>query len=144
MPNPNKLALGKPNFTNQDFFVYSPGAVFAIAGGATSTQQIQIESDAEFLCTKLAYFVDIALAIQTDSTRVIPLITLQITDGGSSRNLFSSPQPLSSVAGEGDKPFMLPVPRVFRSNSTITLAFSNFSAATTYNVRFSMIGIKRW
>lgn len=137
----NKLALNNPNFKNTDFFVY--GVTFAsIAATANASSIVQVEANSDFYLTKITYFASLAGAVQTDSTRVIPLITLQIADTGSSRNLFNQAVPLSCVAGEGDLPFITPLQRLFRANASININLSNFSAATTYRLDLCLIGYK--
>ena len=81
-------------------------------------------------------------AAQTESTRVIPLVTMQVTDSGSGRNLFESPVAVPSLFGTGELPFILPTPKLFSARSTITIAVANFDTAATYNLRFSFIGYK--
>lgn len=125
-----------------DFFIYRAQAA-ALGAGASQAVTVNIQADSAFILDKMSVFADLAGAAQTDSTRVIPLVTLQITDGGSGRNLQNGPIPLSSIAGNGELPFVLPQPRVFVANSSITFTFTNFSLATTYtNVFLSLIGRK--
>jgi hypothetical protein len=50
--------------------------------------------------------------------------------------------PVVNLFGIGEIPFILPVPRIFKARSSITVAVANFSAATTYNLRLSFIGTK--
>lgn len=127
----------------RDFFVYS--ATFSsLANGTSATQSINIQADSDFIVQKMAYFADIAAAVQTDSSRVIPLCTIQITDQGSGRNLMDSPQPVSSICGTGQIPFILPNPKLFLARSTVVITAANFSAGTTYNLRISFIGHKKF
>ena len=141
MPNKNALQLGNPNISGRDFIVYST-TILTLAAAGLATSNIQIEADASFYCTKLTYFASIAGAAITDSSRVIPLITLQMNDQGSGRNLFNQALALNCVAGDGSNPFILPLERPFKANSTIVLNFANFSAATTYRLDFALVGFK--
>lgn len=124
-----------------DFYVYEAEAL-ALVSLTAATDIITIEADSNFVLQKLNYIADIAAAAFTDSTRPIPLITIQLTDTGSGRNLMSNPVPIPSIFGTGQLPFILPNPRVFLRNSTIQVAFANFDAAVTYNIRLSFIGYK--
>lgn len=127
-----------------DYYTYA-ASFTAIASGASQTQFINIEADADFVIEKMAYFADIAGGVQTDSTRVIPIANIALNDSGSGRNLQNQPIALSSIAGQGDLPFVLPLPRIFKANSTISLTLTNTSAATTYaNIQISLIGYKRF
>jgi len=125
----------------RDFFIYGTGVV-TMAAAATGNATIQVQADAAFELQKLAFFADIAGAAQTDSTRVLPLVTVQITDQGSGRQLFSVAVPIPAMMGDGTMPFILPVTKIFAANSAISLDFVNYSAATTYNVRTLLIGSK--
>jgi hypothetical protein len=127
----------------KDFFVYE-NDISALAAAASVTSNLQILADADFFLVKMAFFADIAGAVETDSTRVIPLVTIQVTDTGSGRQLFSGAVPIPSIFGTGQIPFILPIVRKFAANSTIQLAYTNFSAATTYNIRTSFIGWKEY
>lgn len=124
-----------------DCYVYQVN-VASLAGGANTTSTINIRADANFVLHKLAMYADIAAAVQTDSSRVLPAVTLQITDTGPGRQLFSDVVPLPSIFGAGGLPFILPGPRLFAANSTISFAFTNISAATTYRIYLSLIGVQ--
>lgn len=127
-----------------DYYVYT-AELSALTAGSSQTAQINIEADANFVVVKTAYFADIAGGAQTDSSRVIPLIKVALTDSGSGRNLQNSPVPIDCIAGRGSLPFVLPVPRIFSARATLNVTFSNYSAATDYaNVVLAFIGYKRF
>lgn len=128
---------------NQDFFV-NAATVLSIAPAANVSANIAIEADASFFATKISMFATIAGAAVTQSSIVIPLVTLQITDNGSGRNLFNQAIPLGCIAGGGDLPYMIPIKRLFRANSSILLNFTNFSASTTYRIDIALSGVKIW
>ncbi len=125
----------------EDFFVYEVDFA-ALAVGANQNGNIQIQADADFKLIKLAQFSDIAGAVETESSAVLPLATLQIVDSGSGRQLFFLPAPIPSLFGTGRLPFIMPIPRIFKARSNIAFAVTNFSNATTYNIRLSLIGTK--
>lgn len=114
----------------------------AIVAGATANGQVTIQADSDFKWLKACYFADLAAAAQTESSRVIPLCTVLITDGGSGRQLMSQAVPVTSIFGIGAIPFILPVPRIFTAKSTVAFQIVNFSAASTYGLRLSLIGAK--
>lgn len=125
------------------FYVHQ--ASFAgLAAAAQATTEIKIEADSDFYVYKLVYFADLAAAAQTDSTRVIPLVNVLVTDGGSDRQLMRQPVPVPSIFGTGEIPFILPSPHVFRASSTLSVAVTNFSAAQTYNLVLSFVGFKKF
>lgn len=124
-------------------FVYQTPNIATLAAGANSQQPVQFDQDSVFVWQKIAYFADLAGAVQTDSSRVLPLVTMQITDSGNSQGYFNAPIPLPAVAGDGRLPGVLPAPMYCRPNSTLLFNFTNFSAATPYNnLRVQLIGIK--
>ena len=125
----------------RDFFTYESEAL-ALAPAASANDIINIEADSDFILQKLTFEADIAAATQTDSTRVVPLVTVQLIDSGSGRQMMQNPIPIPSIFGTGQLPLILPNPRKFLRNTTIQVAYTNFSAATTYNVRLAFIGYK--
>ena len=125
----------------KDFFIY--GIDFpSIVAGATATDNIQIQADADFETQKLTYFADIAGAAQTLTTQVVPLITVLIVDAGSGRQIMNVATAIPAFFGDGRIPFILPTPRIFAARSNVTFTLVNFSAATTYRIRLSLIGTK--
>jgi hypothetical protein len=127
------------------FFIYQTPNVAALAAAANTQQALQFDQDSNFVLQKISYFVDIAGGAQTDSTRVLPLITIQITDSGNSQGFMNAPVPIPALLGDGRLPFVLPQPMVIRPNATLQFAFVNYSAATAYaNVRVALIGVKRF
>lgn len=130
---------GKP--VAKDFFTYN--AIFSgLAASASATQNILIEASSSFLWQKSQFFADIALAAQTDSTRVIPLVTVLIVDSGSGRQIMDVPVPIASLFGTGEYPYILPLPKLYVARTNIAITVQNFSAATTYNIRLSLTGMK--
>lgn len=125
----------------RDFYVYEAETI-AIAVGASTNDTISIEADSDFILQKLTYAADIAGASQTESSRIIPNVLLQIIDTGSGRQLMQDPIPIPSFFGVGMLPFILPNPRLFMRNSTIQVAFTSFEAAITPDVRLAFIGYK--
>lgn len=137
MPMPMQVQTDK----RRDFFVYT--IAFAALAAGTSTQgAIQIQADSDFELQKLTHFSDIAAAAQTDSTRVIPLVTLQLTDTGNGRQMFSAPVAMGAIMGDGQIPFILQTSKIFTRNASVTVEVANYSAATAYNLRLMLIGSK--
>ena len=127
--------------TRRDFYIYEAEAL-ALAPAGSANDIINIEADSDFILQKFAYESDIAAAAYTFNTKPIPLITIQLIDSGSGRQLMQNPIPVASFMGDGQLPFILPNPRKFLRNSTIQIAFTNFDAAVTYNIRLAFIGYK--
>ena len=133
--------MAQRNYVGYDLFVYST-VHSAVAAGAANTQTITVNADSDFRIEKLTMFADIAQAAETQSSQVLPLCTVQIIDNGSGRQLFDQAQPVPSLFGTGQIPFVLVNPKLWIARTSISVQLSNFSSATTYNVRLSFIGTK--
>lgn len=125
-----------------DFFIYEVDFTAGIAAGTTGNSSFTVQADSDFKLLKTCYFADIAVGALTDSTRIVPLATVLITDQGSGRQLMSAATPIPNIFGTGQIPFILPVPKIFAAKSTVGVSVVNFSAASTYNIRLSFIGVK--
>ncbi len=127
-----------------DFFVYVADCP-VLAPAASFTSNISIEADSEFILVKYAYVADMLGAAQTEGTQVIPLVDVYVTDSGSGRNLQNKGVPISALAGRGQLPMVLPIPRSFKPSANISVTFRNESAGTTYNgLKLCLIGYKRF
>lgn len=125
----------------EDFFIYELDVDDIVPGGIFNGN-VQIQADSDFKLVKLALIADIAGAGQTAATRIIPLCTMQLVDSGSGRQLFSLPVPLGAIFGDGQLPFILPVPRIFKARSNIAVTITNYSAAEEYEIKMALIGNK--
>lgn len=127
----------------EDFFVYSTGRLaLAAAVGATAVANISIQADSDFQWEKSTHFCD-AGAYATESTRVIPLMSVQIQDTGSGRNMFNTPISIVAISGPGQLPFILSRPKIFDANSVIQVTFVNLVATAT-NIELALSGRKRF
>lgn len=138
--DPNRGQDAGPQ-TRRDFYVYAINFA-ALAAAAANTGAIQIQADSDFELQKLSFFADIAAAAQTEATRVIPLVTLQITDTGTGRQTFNTEIPIGAIMGDGRIPFILPTTKIFSANASVAFSVTNYSAATAYNLRLCLIGAK--
>lgn len=127
----------------RDFYSYTQKALAANLGaGATTALVFQIEADSYFYLNALSYQADLAGAVVTDATNVIPLVTVILFDSGSGRQLMANPVPMNAIFGYNGAPFRLPKPRRFASTSQITATLTNYSAATAYNIYLTLSGFK--
>lgn len=125
-----------------DFYVYAVN-FGNIAALATVTRQVTVQADSNFEWIMSTAYGNLNGATPPYTDNVLLPINLLIVDSGSSRQLFSDPVPLPSIAGTGKQPFILPVPRLFMAKSTIQLTAQNFDGTDTYdNVRLHLIGRK--
>lgn len=128
-----------------EFFIYSTERIASLAAGVTATRVISIMANTSFVWQGLAVAADIAGAPQTESSRVIPLVDVIITDTGTGNQLMNGPVPLVSLAGSQGLPSLIPQPKIFKPSSNITVTFKNYSASTTYeNLQLSFIGYQEF
>lgn len=124
-------------------FTYQTPNIASLAAAAGSTVIIQFDLDSVFCWLRTTIFADLAGAVQTTSSQVLPLCNLQITDTGSGQAMMNAPIPLPSIAGSGQLPYVEPTPQYIQPNTSLQFAFTNFSAATTYlNLRLQLQGFK--
>jgi hypothetical protein len=125
----------------RDFYSYTQRVSLTGVVGNTQAMVFQIEADSYFYLNAISYQADTALAAVTDSTNVVPLVTIVIFDSGSGRQLMANPVPLNCVAGYNGSPFRLPKPRRFASTAQITVTLVNYSAIA-YNISLCLSGFK--
>lgn len=125
----------------EDFWIENLNFL-ALAAAATAIGNIQVQADSAFKLTKLGAQVDLDGAVVTEATNPIALATINIVDNGSGRQLFSAPVAMGALFGNGRLPFILPIPRIFMPRSNIAVTITNYSAATTYNIRLAFVGSK--
>jgi hypothetical protein len=127
----------------EDWFTYT-AKVEALNFGTTANDTINIQANSDFVLYKTTYIVfgDLTTSL-TDSSTLVPHVNVQLTDTGSGQQLFSEAIPISTVAGTGERPFILPKPRTLRANTTLVVAFENFSTVLNYDlVYLQFIGQK--
>jgi hypothetical protein len=125
----------------RDFYSYTQRVALAGVVGTTAVMTFQIEADSYFYMNALSYQADTALANVTDSTNIIPLVTLVMFDTGSGRQLMANPVPFNCIAGYNGAPYRLPKPRRFTSTAQITATLVNYSAVA-YNISLCLSGFK--
>ena len=125
----------------QDFYIYQ--ASFGnLAAGASTTVNIQVQSDSDFEWLESTAYGNLNGGATPFPDTILLPINVNIVDGGSSRALFSAPIPLSTFAGNGKQPFILPISRIFKAYASIQLTAANFAAAQYDNLSLNLIGRK--
>lgn len=120
-------------------------AVTAAAGLAPAADvPLSVEIPQDFLIQAGTYFADVAGAAQTDSTRVIPLVTVVLSDIGTSYNYSDVGVPVPSLFGTGEAPYIWPTPRFIPGGTRLGVRLVSFRAAAgdTYNLRLGFHGHK--
>lgn len=128
------------------FYTYS--MVFTeIAPDTQATDSFVVEANSDFIWTKATFFAvnEAGPAIsQTNASRVIPSMTIELIDTGSAYQLFSEPQPIPNVFGTGRVPFLINPAYRFAKNATMRGVVVNFDTVVTYTVRLAFIGYRNY
>ena len=138
------ISLSRPGqvIINEEFQVYSTGrptaGIAAVTGVQTSN--IQIRADSDFVIEKTTFNADIAAAAQTESTRVLPNVSVQLVVTSSGRQLFNVTVPLTGLFGYSGLPFIWPKPYIVPASSTLQIQLTSFEAAVVPFITLSFIG----
>lgn len=126
----------------QDFYIYQV-SFGAFATNAQVVVNLQIQSDSDFEWIETTCYGNMTGATPPFSDVILLPISIAMVDSGSSRQLFSGGVPLTSMAGTGKQPFILPVSRLIKSYSNIQITGTSFDGTNAYaNVAMSLIGRK--
>ena len=126
-------------------FIYTAPFPASLAAAGNATFNINIQKDANFKILAGTFMVDLAGLAQVDSTRVIPLVDVLLTDTGSGRAFMDRQVPIEAMFGTGELPFPWPMPKIMKALSTLQVQVFNVSAATAYtNLRLCFIGTKEY
>lgn len=134
-----------PMGNGMDVIFYTTLVQNLSSGSPNGISSIQIDAGIDFYWVASTFFADASVAAETESTLVIPLVTLLINDTGSRKNLQNQATPLASLAGFGERPYRLIKPRLFQASSTINFTWTSYVAGgTTYNnIYFTLHGFTR-
>lgn len=131
-----------PNFTH-DFFIY-PASIGTLLTGASGQTNFQVQADSDFEWIMTTCYGNLNGAAEPISDASLLPINIQISDNSSGRNLFNFGIPASMFAGNGKQPFILPVPRLFKSRTNVNVLATSFGAGTFNNILLAFIGRKIW
>jgi hypothetical protein len=134
----NEVAQGKKIALKS--YAYSINGL-SLAPAATSTQIVNIQANADFLCTHLSHHANLAGAAQTVSSKVEPLIRLLITDSASNEQWTNQAIDLACYSTNDAKLMMLPYPRFVGGRAQINLTFTSYEAANTDVLDFVLHGL---
>ena len=138
--NPNAM-LHQQQLLNDLFYIYT-ASFGSITTKATSTQNIPITTDADFIWCYTNFYGNDHSATEPFTSTVLHPFTLQINDGGISHGMFNNPVPVDSAAGFGSWPFILPLNYRFAAGATVSVTLVSLSANTWDNVYISLVGYK--
>lgn len=135
------MNTGDP-YIARDFFTYVIALTTPIAPAATQAGNVTLDADSDFVWQKFTAYADIGDAGQTLADGVIPGLTLLVTDTASGRSLSNVPVPLAAYSGNGQLPFILPTPKIFKASGQITVNLLNISDQTYSSVYLCFHGQK--
>lgn len=136
------------DITKDSFFQYSIAYTF-ITGLDNFNNVIQILSDAHFLCMSTAYTNTLEVGNTAVTTAVSWLriqdggAVIQLTDGGTQRQLQNIQVPVCSLFGSGELPHVWEFTHLFRANTQIGINITGIGAAVAGQViRLIFTGMK--
>lgn len=133
---------------NRFWFTYQTPNIASLAAGASTTNTILFDNDSVFEWTKITvwgYAATTQTANLTNSSIVVPTVTLQIQDTGQGAYYSNAPIPLGVYAGAFGLPYILPAPQFIAPNATLQFTFASEQTSTglTYgNLRLQLHGFK--
>lgn len=124
-----------------DSFIYPVTftAFNAVTGNAAGN--LQINANADFVLTRISYSASTGTA-QTESTKTVAQVTMQITDAGSQRPFFNSAMALENFAANANPQRFLAYPKFVPANSSLSFQLQGVAtAAETYRIDLALEGV---
>lgn len=136
------LSFLSPSANQIDITFY--GTSITLTAGQSLPSQINIDAGTDFYWFASSFQANIAgSAYDATSHQIVcPLIDVVITDTGSQRNLMNTPIPITTIAGTGQLPYRLLLPRLFKANSIVQFSWTSFEATLTDSLDFVMHGFR--
>jgi hypothetical protein len=103
---------------------------------------INIQADSDFIILSQAYWAYHGNAQWTPGTRIVPNVTTQKTDTGSSKQFSDVPVPIWTEYGDGEFPYVLPQPLYLAANSQLQIVFNNLDGANANTIYLEHQGVK--
>lgn len=125
-----------------DDYTYATSPTTVAAGTSVSTS-IQIEADSSFEILKRMIFASWT-AVESSAVPLASgiLMTVQMTDTGSGRNLFNTAVLASNAFGTAQFPFIMQQTKVFSARSVISFTLANIGSVDYHNVQVALNGRK--
>lgn len=129
------------------WFTYQTPNIATLAPQGTSTNSITFDNDSAFEWTKITVQVDKVNAAQTNSSLIIPFITIQIQDTGQGAYYSNAAIPVEAYMGQLGLPYVMPAPQIIAPNATLQFIWASYSTSgggneTYNNVRMQLHGWK--
>lgn len=138
---------GQVSEYTSDYFAYvigpaANGAIGSLAAATASMQNLNFQADSYFVLNKISYTAILDGVTDPQPDNVMCPVTVFISDAGSGKQLMFAPVPLSTIAGPGREPFIVPGTRIFLPTSTVTFAFFNPDTTAWNNIALVLHGRK--
>ena len=117
----------------EDAFWYVFNGLGNIAPAGQAQQNIQIQGDSKFEWMKTTVFAILHGGTPPAQSTDVPQLNVFLSDTGSGRNLMNAPLALSSIAGNGQEPYILGVTRIFQPNSTVQCTVTSTDPLSTWD-----------
>jgi len=126
------------------YYIYNISFAASMAANAVSTVTQQFDQVTVFKWVRSTVYTDVTGgAAQTDSTRILPEVTLKITDAGSGMSFMNNPVPMQTMLGSATLPYVLPTPQFILANAVLQFTATNISVGQTYtNLQLQLHGYK--
>lgn len=129
------------------WFTYQTPNIASLAPSGTTTNSITFDNDSAFEWTKITLQADETNAEQTNSSFLIPFITVQIQDTGQGAYYSNAAIPVQAYMGQLGLAFVMPAPQIIAPNATLQFNWASYSTAgggnkTYNNVRMQLHGWK--
>jgi hypothetical protein len=117
-------------FREENYWFTTGWTVAVAAINGTTVGQILLSGDADFKC----YYI--SLSVRQAGLLVLTFAgDVQADEAQTGKNLSPLPIPVDALIGNGNLPYILPVPRLFSGNTTVRFTFtSNVATSTQFNV----------
>jgi hypothetical protein len=112
-----------------------------IAAGATSTQAISIQADADFVVRKQTRDVRLSDGVTPYTT---PSATVTIVDTGSNRQMSDIAVHIENCFGSAQFPYILPQEKRFSANCVVNVTMTSLETVTTMIARLCFHGYKEY
>lgn len=123
-----------PGITPDDLQFLAANVLGLSSDAPNGSSTIQIDAGYDFYWYAMTHLADSGGVAQTESDRIIPLVTVLINDSSASRNLANVPTPLDTLSGTGQLPYRMIRPRLFPANTVISFTWVSYVASgTTYS-----------
>lgn len=124
---------------DRDWFTYS-AEFLPLAINTTATVLVSVQADSDFLLTEITG--DVRADDTTETVIAQPAILALLVDQGVGRYLMDRAQMWDNLIGTAERPFILPVPKLFRASSTIQVTLTMGNVAAGRNCRVALHGYK--